>query len=75
MTYFGKVSKGAVIFPPEVKLPDGIEVRVEPMESAIKPQPIGKRLLALAGVVKNLPGDFARNHNHYLHGIPKLPPA
>lgn len=28
-------------------------------------------LLSLAGLAKGLPRDFARNHDHYLHGTPK----
>lgn len=36
--------------------------------------PIGKKLLALAGAAKGLPADFAANHDHYLHGLPKRVP-
>lgn len=36
--------------------------------------PIGKKLLALAGRAKGLPSDFAANHDHYLHGLPKRVP-
>jgi hypothetical protein len=36
--------------------------------------PIGKKLLALAGSVKGLPEDFAANHDHYLHGLPRREP-
>ena len=36
--------------------------------------PIGKKLLALAGTAKGLPEDFAANHDHYLHGLPKRVP-
>ena len=36
--------------------------------------PIGKKLLALAGAAKGLPEDFAANHDHYLHGLPKRVP-
>jgi hypothetical protein len=28
-------------------------------------------LLKIAGRIKGLPSDFARNHDHYLHGLPK----
>ena len=31
----------------------------------------GNALLELAGTAPNLPADFARNHDHYLHGTPK----
>ena len=28
-------------------------------------------LLKIAAHLKNLPADFARNHDHYLHGLPR----
>jgi hypothetical protein len=28
-------------------------------------------LLEIAGRIKGLPDDFARNHDHYLHGLPR----
>jgi hypothetical protein len=33
--------------------------------------PVGRKLLALSGTIKTWPGDFAANHDHYLHGAPK----
>ncbi len=71
MTYRGTVLKGTVILPPEVKLADGTQVRVEPLEEASALEPVGKKLLALAGILKDLPADFAENHDHYIHGTPK----
>jgi virulence-associated protein VagC len=68
MTYLGTVSNGVVILPPEARLPEGAQVRVEPIGDA---EPVGKKLLALAGTVKDLPEDFAENHDHYIHGAPK----
>ena len=32
---------------------------------------IWDKLLRLAGTAKGLPPDLARNHDHYLHGLPK----
>jgi hypothetical protein len=69
MTYRGTVSKGTVILPPEAKLPDGTEVLVEPIEGAY--EPVGQKLMALAGILEHLPEDFAENHDHYIHGAPK----
>ncbi|HXJ93070.1 MAG TPA: hypothetical protein VMT20_09325 [Terriglobia bacterium] len=69
MTYRGTVSKGVVMLPSEAELPDGAEVLVEPIEGAF--EPVGKKLLALAGILKDLPEDFAQNHDHYVHGAPK----
>ena len=71
MTYLGTVSNGVVILPPEVRLPEGAQVRVEPIADAAPPEPVGKKLLALVGTVKDLPEDFAENHDHYIHGAPK----
>ncbi len=71
MTYTGTVSKGTVILPPEAKLPDGTKVRVEPIEDISQLEPVGKRLLALAGAAGDLPEDFAQNHDHYIHGAPR----
>jgi hypothetical protein len=71
MTYLGTVSNGVVILPPEAKLPEGTKVRVESIVEAAPSDPVGKKLLALAGTVKDLPEDFAENHDHYIHGAPK----
>ncbi len=69
MTYRGTVSNGTVILPSEAKLPDGTEVLVEPV--AGPSEPVGKKLMALAGILKDLPDDFAENHDHYVHGAPE----
>ena len=45
--------------------------RKQPQSSNL---PIGKKLLALCGTVKGLPENFAANHDHYLHGLPKRVP-
>ena len=71
MTYLGTVSNGVVILPLEARLPEGAQVRVEPIADAAPPESVGKKLLALAGTVKDLPEDFAENHDHYIHGAPK----
>jgi hypothetical protein len=59
-----------VVLDPKVELPEGIEVRVEPL-----PPPSGKtlaeRLGDLIGSVPDLPPDMAEQHDHYLHGAPK----
>jgi hypothetical protein len=31
----------------------------------------GEALLEVAGSVPGLPADYAQNHDHYLHGMPK----
>ena len=31
----------------------------------------GRNLAKLAGTVEGLPADYALNHDHYIHGLPK----
>lgn len=71
MTYQGKVFGGKVVLPPEANLPDGTEVRVEPIEPSRAGEPVLKKLLALAGIAQGLPEDLAQNHDYYLYGTPK----
>ena len=33
--------------------------------------PLGEMLLKYAGVIDDLPSDMAKNHDHYLYGVPK----
>lgn len=70
----GKVSNGVVVLDDSGALPDGTVVRVEPVEEAEASQggeSVGAMLRRLSGIVKGLPRDLARNHDHYLHGLPK----
>jgi hypothetical protein len=36
-----------------------------------RPRSIADRLRAVIGAVDGLPPDFAKNHDHYIHGTPK----
>ena len=67
MGFVGVVSKGAVVLPPDANLPDGTEVRVEPLAA----KPLAERLSAVIGIVHSGPPDLAENHDHYLYGTPK----
>ena len=67
MTYVGKIVKGAVILPPDVNLPDGTPVRVEPIETLT----LAERFKDFIGVVDDMPTDWAEQHDHYIHGTPK----
>lgn len=71
MTYKGHVENGAVVLDEPVPLPDGTEVRVEPIEGADRWEGLREGLLKLAGTAKGMPRDMARNHDHYLHGAPR----
>jgi hypothetical protein len=67
MTYRGTVKNGVVVLEPDAALPDGTEVKVEPASGPT----IFEKLGRLAGRAKGLPTDMARNHDHYLHALPK----
>ena len=66
-----KAERGRIDLAAEAKLADGTEVRVEPLEGPSPSEPVGKKLLALAGILKDLPADFADNHDHYIYSTPK----
>ncbi len=70
MTYRGTIRNGVVELEDGNGLPDGTVVRVEPVEADEAGQGHA-RLMKLAGVIKDKPSDWARNHDHYLHGHPK----
>ncbi len=85
MDILGKVSDGVVVLKDPKALPDGTTVRVEPVgaaePAATEPSEaeeerddgptIWEELRKLAGKAKGLPPDLARNHDHYLYGLPK----
>jgi hypothetical protein len=74
MTYRGYVKKGVILLRGKASLKDGTEVRVEPLKPAKKRaarKSLGQKMLAHAGVVKGLPADLAKNHDHYLYGRPR----
>ncbi len=86
MEILGKVKGNVIVLKDSDALPDGTVVRVEPVEAAqpakagVPSEPgeeprdgptIWEKLLRLAGTVDGLPTDLARNHDHYLHGLPK----
>ena len=70
MTYHGHIENGTVVVEGALDLPDGTEVRIEPVNSDAGTT-LGQRLMKHAGTAKGLPSDLARNHDHYLYGMPK----
>lgn len=69
MVYKGIVEKGTVKLPPEADLPDGTEVRIEPMDR--RPlMDLVRRLEDIEGD-PDWPEDGAAEHDHYLYGTPK----
>jgi len=77
MTYRGRVKNGVVVLEAGVRLQEGMDVRVEPVEadkageSSAETEQLRTGLLSFSGVVKDGPSDLARNHDHYLHGTPR----
>ena len=71
MTYRGRVKGGVVVLEPGMQLEEGSEVLVEPVAGSDVYASLRQGLLELAGTVKGLPVDMARNHDHYIHGTPK----
>ncbi len=64
---------------PGADLREGTDVRVEPIlspqrspETTPEINQLREGLLRFTGVIKDGPADLARNHDHYLHGSPRL---
>jgi hypothetical protein len=77
MTINGHVENGKIVLDDAVPLAEGMRVRVELLGSAAE-QPaeesiptLNERYKSFIGIVDDLPPDFARDHDHYLHGHPK----
>lgn len=70
MTYRGHIEKGVVVLDDQVELPDGTEVRVEPLVSTAR-RTLAEQFADIIGTVPELPPDMAEHHDHYLHGAPK----
>ncbi len=76
MTYQGRVQNGVIVLDDHVRLPDGTVVSVQTIPppadgDEAEADRLAEAMLKLAGTVTGLPPDFARNHDHYLHGQPK----
>ena len=70
MTYRGRVENGVVVLEQPGALPEGTEVRVEPISERER-RTLADRLANVIGAATDLPEDMAENHDHYLHGAPK----
>jgi hypothetical protein len=79
MEYQGIVKNGVVVVD-GATLPEGMKVIVAtedaPLtndERNLQETTVGQRLMRFAGTMKgsDLPKDGARNHDHYLYGLPK----
>lgn len=75
MTYRGIVKNGVVVLKEGAELPDGTEVRVEPIVKRggdVGEAPtLAEQFADVIGAVPELPSDMADQHDHYLHGAQK----
>lgn len=71
MSVIGIVKDGVVQLPPELKLPEGAEVKVEPVEVKPEDDPFLAAVLKIAKPRPHWPRDFVLNHGHYVSGEPK----
>jgi hypothetical protein len=78
MTYRGHVTNGVVVLDDAVTLPEGLNVKVEPLETPATPPAeeddiptLFERLKPFVGKLEGLPPDASVNLDHYLYGLPK----
>lgn len=76
MTISGHVENGMIVLDQSIPLVDGTRVRVEVLSGTTEvasgnAPTLLERYSSIVGAVEDLPEDFARNHDHYLHGQPK----
>src|SRR5687767_12984363 len=71
MSYTGIVENGKVTLPPGAHLPDGTKVRVEAVDPASDSSTLADSMKEFIGIFDDLPPDFAKNHDHYIHHRPK----
>ena len=75
MSYQGQVQNGVIVYRGEPPLPEGTEVRIEPISETPLPTPpeptpedikaLWDGLMSFAGRAKGLPSDLAERHDHY----------
>ncbi len=76
MQFEGTVQNGVVILDEKDALPDGTRVEIRPIaQDESNPPRLGQRLSWLVGSIRDMPADFAAEHDHYIHGTPRRRPA
>ncbi len=75
MVYRGHVEKGVVVLDDSAALPDGLQVKIEPVGNTEEERvldedglTLGQKLLKHAGKAVGLPADLASNHDHCFYG-------
>lgn len=69
MVYRGHIEHGTVVLDEPVVLPDGTEVRIEPVQKG-RGATLADRFRDVIGSVPDLPPDMAENHDHLIHETP-----
>jgi len=75
LKYTGTVVDGVVVFENGHVPPNGTAVEIVPLEAETTkgetPDKPFSFLLKYAGIITDMPEDFAAQHDHYIHGTPK----
>jgi len=77
MTIQGHVENGQIVLDQKAPLPEGMKVEIrllnsDPQQNDAATLPtLYERYKNIIGQAKDLPSDFAENHDHYIHGAPK----
>lgn len=72
MSLEGTVVNGVIVLDQDNHLPEGARVEVNLKSAPVEAgKPTLDFLLKYAGAIKDLPADFAAQHDHYIHGTPK----
>ena len=74
MSFEGTILNGTVVWDEPLALPEGTRVNLV-VEAPDEAKPTFLGLMKFAGCMKNLPVDFAEEHNHYIHGTPRRKPV
>jgi hypothetical protein len=71
VSYKGTVQNGVVVLPPDIKLPDGTQVEVQPLDLLPDDDPFLQTIQKVAKPRPHWPKDFALNHGHCMRGNAK----
>jgi hypothetical protein len=70
----GHITGGVVVLDDATSLPEGTRVRIEPIPPALPTY--ADKFKNVIGKASSLPEDMAAQHDHYIHGSPRIiPPA
>jgi hypothetical protein len=70
MSYQGIIKNGQIMLTPDATLPEGAAVTVDVQPGQPPIADFAKELLKLSKI-RDWPTDMSRNHDHYIHGLPR----